>query len=657
MTSLQTEGACSRGGRALAWSVLFAYCLFSGIKYSENIILIQALGGWSPMDWAAHQLLPQNFKEDFPSGISAYQMSSLMKLYVFVASLGGNLEILVPWVIHFEVAFLGVSAAVLYRALVPHMSYIAMAIFALLIVEGSVRDMDLARFGGAFYQGLFYNIADGLRLLGLAALFRGRIAIAALLLGLGFTVHPVMVGIACLFAVPYVLLSFGRFTLRHWLLAGTVFLSVAGGWILLNIRTSEIASGGIPSDEWIGLVRMFTYHWFPVDIGVFTRLHERYIIPLFCLVSLAALYLSSVIKGRAERFGIAWGMGLLTVLVCAGVLISEFSSEPFLIKLALHRASEMLIFVSLLIVVAGLTEEVLNGRILEASLGGALLLSPLVNAPYAFPIVAVIGIAVIYIVRARNNNASTQFQVGLTVLILLLFVVSLCYVFGVPNTQAYLGSTNPGYLGWPVFWMVALVFFIVGVLGWFCDRMNLSLAIAKVGGGALLGAVLIYSTASLERKVLMPDERKEFAYDYLAVQRWARANTSHDSLFMVDPTICYGWRDFSQRSSFGNIREWLHTSWLYDSQLGRYQEGLRRFGEFGIDIEPYKQIRPSIEGYHRLSDDLRRAFYLKDRVWFEDVSRRYGISYVVVQRKFVNREVFLDSVFENSGFVVYRLGE
>lgn len=106
----------------------------------------------------------------------------------------------------------------------------------------------------------------------------------------------------------------------------------------------------------------------------------------------------------------------------------------------------------------------------------------------------------------------------------------------------------------------------------------------------------------------MPDERKVLASDYLAAQRWARANTVQDSLFMVDPTIYYGWRDFSQRSSFGNLREWLHTGWLYDSRADVYTEGVKRFGEFGIDIESYKRTRPSIDGYHRLSDDLRQVF-------------------------------------------------
>lgn len=650
MSLAQTRDVSLRAWQVFAWTALLGYCLFSGMKYSEDILLVQAFGGWSPMDWVGHQLLPDNFKADFPSGISAYRMSSFMQLYKSAARLGADLEALIPWVIQFEILFLGIGAAALFRVLVPRAPLVAMAVFAVLVVEGGARGMELARFGGAFYQGLYYNVADGLRLLGLAALFRGKLVLAALLLGLGFTVHPIMAGMACLFAIPFVLLVLRRFPFRRWLLAGVVFLIVAGAWVLFRMQSAEVASGGIPADTWMGLVRMFSYHWFPVDIGVFTRMHERYILPLLCLVSLAVLYLPRVVQGRAECLGVAWGMAVLAILSCAGVLVSEFSSEPFLIKLALHRASDMLILVSLLIVVAGLAEEVLEGRFFESALGGALLLSPLVNMQVAFPVVATMALVALHVVRARIGGETRRFLMALASLVVLLIAVSLYYFMGIPNDLAY--------LGWPFFWMTALVFLVAAAFRWCGDRAKMPLVITRsLLGFALLCAVLFFSVASVERKTLMPDERKEASSDYLAVQRWARANTPSDSLFLVDPTIYYGWRDFSQRSSFGNLREWLHTGWLYDSRATVYQEGLRRFGEFGIDIEPYKQIRPSIDGYHRLSDDLRQVFYSKNKDWFQELSQRYGIGYLVLQKKFSTGELHFEKAFENSCFVVYRLRE
>ena len=629
----------------LVWIALAACFVFVGLKHGENILLVQAYGGWSPMDWVAHQLFPENFKADFPSGIAAYRMSSFMHLYLLVARLGVDLEPLIPWVIVFEVVFLGVCAAAMFRALVPESPYVAMAVFALLIVEGGARDMELARFVGGFYQGLYYNAADGLRLLGLALLFRGRKVLAAALLGISFTVHPVMAGMACLFALPYVLTIWRQAPVRHWLFALAGFLIISGSWLAFNFQSAEVASGGIPADSWRELVRMFTYHWYPVDIGVFTRFHERYILPLLCLVALAVYHLPRVIHGRAERLGIAWGLLLLAGLAGAGVLISEFATQPFLIKLALHRASDMLIVVSLLIVVAGLTSDVLEGRTLEAALAGALLLSPLANAPVPFPVAPTLGLLGLHAWRSRCAGDSQGFNRSLLLLLILAMALSLYYVFGVPDTPAYIGST--------LFWQAAAAFFAFRLLG---SVVGLPKAMLRtVLLAAMLGATLALSITTTDTKSAKSPEWKREAADYLAVQRWARSTTASGALFMVDPTLYYGWRDFSRRSSFGSLREWLHTSWLYDSRVSTYEEGVKRFGEFAIDIAPYKQVRPSIEGYHRLTDDLRQIFYGKDADWFVGLQEKYGIDYLVVLAKHMTQVYPFDKVFANSTFEVYQL--
>lgn len=177
----------------------------------------------------------------------------------------------------------------------------------------------------------------------------------------------------------------------------------------------------------------------------------------------------------------------------------------------------------------------------------------------------------------------------------------------------------------------------------------------------LLSAVLVAVTLlpaiyRAERRSALAEDWKATASDYLIVQRWARANTPPASLFMVDPTIYYGWRDFSQRSSFGNLREWLHTSWYYDSKRKNYEEGIRRFTEFGVSIEPYFKIRPSNKGFTELSEQVGRSFYRMDGTWLRELSRKYGIDYLVLAKAQVVHAYELQKVFENGSFVVYRLG-
>lgn len=648
MIKTETTKRLLRSEALLAWVFLLALCLFCGARYAENILIIQAYGGWSPMDWVAHQLMPDNFKADFPNGISVYRMSSFMQVYFLAAAVGLNLESLTPWLIYFEIAFLGFSAAVMFRALAPGYPYAAMAVFALLIIEGSARNMELARFGGAFYQGLYYNIADGLRLLGLCLLFRGRIVWSAVLLALSFTVHPVMAGMACIFAVPYLLATRSRFSVRRWLLAAATFALIAAVWLGFKLQAAEVASGGINSDNWLALVRMFSYHWFPVDIGVFTRWHERYVFPLLCLVSMAFVYLPRVVSGSVERRSIAWGMGILAYLTVAGILISELSSEPFLIKLALHRASDMLIVVSLAIVVAGLVQSVMSRAPVEAALGAALLLSPLVSQPAAFPLLPTMLLLGWHARNARLQSNTSDFAVALLAIGVLTAVVLGYWISGMTQSGAHIGTA--------LMWTILASFSAAGVLALLAEKSGVKRPVVHFFlSVALLIIVSAACVARIEAKSAMRADHKNMAIDYLETQRWARRNTTTDSVFMIDPAMSYGWRDFSQRSSFGSLREWLHTGWLYDSRKAVYERGMERFSEFGISLEPYLQIRPSIEGYHRLSDDLGRAFYQKDRGWFDDMSRRYALDYLVLQKKFVTRDYGLTKVFENASFVVYRL--
>lgn len=657
----------------LAWLILLSYCAFSGSRYAENILITYAYGGWSPMDWVNHQLHPENFKADFPSGIAVYAMSSFMHLYLLLARLGANLELLVPWAVVLETLFLGIGAAVALRALLPKASYAAMAVFALLVVNGDARSMELSRFGVSIYQGLYYNVADGLLLLGLAMLFRRRVVISALLLGLGCTVHPVMVGMACFFAIPYILLIWRSIRVSEWMAAGTAFVCVAGGWLISRFlqHPAEVASGGIPADTWIDFVRMLTAHFFPVDIGLFTRWHERYIIPLLCLVALAALYLPRVVEGHAERHGVAWGMVLLGVLSCAGSMIPELTKEPFLIKLALHRASAMLILVSLLIAVAGLMKEVLEGNLLKTALAGALLLSPLVNS-VLFPLLPTVCLIGLQVWWARSAGERLHLYALLASMGILLGCVFLYHFAGIANWAAYRGggtfeevadafsrlsALKHGSKGY-FFWAISSAFVAVWCVRLVWRRSGLLLScIHPVLGAALLAVVFPIAAYDVKRKTTPSLEWKTFAGDYLAVQRWAHANTPTVATFMVDPTIYYGWRDFSRRSSFGNLREWLHTSWYYDSKRANFEEGLKRFSELGIDVEPYLKVRPASDGYDRLYLQAKKDFYQKDDEWFKSLSRKYGIGYLVLENKSVVQRYRFEKVFQNGSFIVYRLDE
>jgi len=148
---------------------------------------------------------------------------------------------------------------------------------------------------------------------------------------------------------------------------------------------------------------------------------------------------------------------------------------------------------------------------------------------------------------------------------------------------------------------------------------------------------------------------KPLGLAYMNAQLWAKENTAPTALFMVDPTIYYGWRDFSQRSSFGNLREWLHTSWLYDSKKNNYEEGLRRTSEFGVFAPDYVHESPPLDGFSKINEVIGDRFYSNDTDWFKRVSAKYAIDYLVMKKGRIKNHLLLPIAYENDFFIVYRL--
>ncbi|NJD36158.1 MAG: hypothetical protein FIA96_15235 [Betaproteobacteria bacterium] len=594
---------------------------------------------------------PEYFTRDFANGIQVYDKSSFMHIYPLAQRCFGiSPENMIPWVILGEIVFLAVCAAYFCRAIAPTAPLAVACMFAVLLISGTVRDMELTNFGGSFFWGLYYNVADGFRLLGIALFLRRRLLWAALLFAASFTVHPVMALMGCAFAFGCLFVERRSAEPGRVVLATILFGIVAGTWWLLKFRTVEMSSGAIDAQTWVTMARAFSFHFFPVDYGTLTLYHDRHLLPLLCLVTLATFYLPRICADDGRCAAILAGMLVLAVLTVVGLLASVYVPLPALIKLGLPRASDMLILVALAVVVAGLVGDVQDSPLWSRALAGAMLLSPLVMKP-GIPLLATLLLVVPRLRESLGGNRARVARLAPAVLCLGVLVLGISYwLAGIVKPQHF-----PAYVGSRMFWMIAAgagVFVVVAVAldrKWprIFEARRLSLVV-------LVLAVGVLSLHWVEHSGPEASDRKR-GEDYLEAQLWANANTPGPALFMVDPTIYYGWRDFSSRSSFGNLREWLHTSWLYDSRAAQYAEGKKRFDELGIDIAPYLNDHPSINGFYKLSDEVRRRFYGMEPSRLLDLAKRYGVDYLVLSKSAVQRSYPFRKVFENDSFFVYEL--
>jgi hypothetical protein len=116
--------------------------------------------------------------------------------------------------------------------------------------------------------------------------------------------------------------------------------------------------------------------------------------------------------------------------------------------------------------------------------------------------------------------------------------------------------------------------------------------------------------------------------------------------------LCYGWRDFSKRSSFGNYREWLMVGWLYNSDNSIFIEGQKRFAEFA-DIAPLLLPVGDPNRKDRIHAAVEKRFYDFKDSWHSKLSKKYKIDYMVFE---ISKGVPLNliPVYKNQHFAIYK---
>ncbi|MDP3163924.1 MAG: hypothetical protein Q8N06_00540 [Hydrogenophaga sp.] len=633
----------------LGWSIgvlaLILVCIKVWATRSENINWDIALSGFSPIDWVNHFKFASNFVSDFPSGSHSYNASLFMHAYKLADSLlGMEAELLLPGVILFEMLFMGFASVIFFRALIPAAVPIAAFVFAILVVNSGSRSMELAGFGGPFFWGLYYNFADGMRLLALALVLQRRFFVAALLFVLSVTTHPIMGVMGGIFALGCFMSVRQKGDINKIFVSSAVFLLLAGGWWFHQLQNVDVASTSIPSQIWISFSRAFNYHFYPVANGLLTFEFERRFLPFLALLLLATFYVFRIPVPERTRNGILAGGGMLLVVTMAGLAISHWSGSPGLIRLTLTRASDMLILVNLAVVVAGLLSELEKGRFVQAALASGLLLAPFIGPPVPVAYVLLIVVSQLPFLRpenfTRNDKAALALVVAFSVFLLTYYQLGFVHL-----------DYETIYFGHKQLWLTTL-YVAIGVL--VADLVRpFSVILRQVGVIAVV--VLIFSKSLYWGGTVNIGPRdKPMGEAYLSAQLWAKENTASTALFLVDPTIYYGWRDFSQRSSFGNMREWLHTSWLYDSKRDNYDEGLRRAAEFGYSPPDYLNESPPLKGFDKIDAVVGARFYSSDADWFRALAKKYSLDYIVMKKERVKARLLLPVAYENEFFVIHQ---
>ncbi|MBK8961228.1 MAG: hypothetical protein IPM80_23075 [Proteobacteria bacterium] len=597
-----------------------------------------AYRGYSPIGWTYVHEHPADFAKNLPNGTEGYERSAVMWVYLLAyRHLGIEPDALVYAVIALEIIGLAWCYVRLSQNLLDDAPLSLAVAIAMLAIASSLRNVSLSRFGTPFFEGQFYTFAEIARNMALIACLRGRWGKSAAWLSVATVSHVILgaIGAMCVAAVAAMRWRPGeRLRIAR---AALGFMVVSAAWMLGFHQPGALFSDPVPDEVWYAWTRLFNFHWYPMLNGVFLETHDRYLVPFITLLAAGALtWLHPATRPRRWRGEIGAVMAVLGVMTLLAVVASEQRWSTTLIKLALHRGADMMLSIAVIYAVAGWWHAMTSLPLWRALPATCLLFAPTWGPGAPSAQLALHG----WLNRARSDawrRWSGRWVAAVPVLVSLGYVLS-------GHGAAW---TSSGYTGvkpllkepqWGVPLAIALL------LLWVARRRVDQRACVLVVTLAL--GCLAWVKHDIPGSGAAAD-----GADYLDAQRWAREHTPATALFFVDPTIYYGWSDYSRRSSFGNVRDWAHN-WAYNSRRDWWQRGVERLALLGLSVDDYLGIK---QGAARLGRDAQARFYQADDEWRRMLARDWGVDYFVMRRTPANHSE-LPVVYQNKKFMVLAVG-
>jgi len=550
-----------------------------------------------------------------------------------------------------------VGVIFLVKSLIPGSSSavtVGATVFAILTetVNGN-----LARFGqGNFSLGQYYGFAVALQMVVISFAFRGRIIKCAICLAALLWMHPLIAAITGFVAGVILFAPSPDFKIAARYVNAILLVCCSAGLYLFVMRESATDKNVLSFEEWINWVRFFNFHWFPFDLGVFSKENQRLVAPSFAILLLAFAGLTT--KVSPEERQLKW---LAAVIVCGlliiiGLINSITPVSKILTMASFHRTSGILLLLALPFACQFLYESIRQVG-LTAILAVVVITAPLLGT-YGFPLLPSTALFCLsktsQISRQKNWEKAFKF---LKFLILNLAIANIIWLLFKSGT-AYL---NSNLLGTPLSWILGGIFgfLIVASINRkkskiLCPKINYFILFVTLGILCVLRA-----QDNWKRHPLVDDKR--LALDYLEAQIWARNNTPPGSLFLTDPTICYGWKDYSARPSWGNYRDWLHSCIAYHSDSKLFKEGLRRAKKLGVDPEEYlKQakelghISPNSIAYANLYSEIKNAFRTLEDKKIQQLAAEEKINFMIYNKKDIQNSK-IPVIYENKSFKIIKL--
>ncbi|KGF67317.1 hypothetical protein LL06_23195 [Hoeflea sp. BAL378] len=625
-------------GRALALGYFLAVFLLAGIghTYFFNLPYVVALRGFSVVEYLAHALEPLNFARDFPGGsYSTTDNSILTQLYIPLKQLTGlsNIDLMTGG-IWLEILSVIAGATVLWHSLAasvagePSREDRLKRLFVggwlvTVLVSGNVIKPNLSNFGAPFFHGQFYGYADALAFVSLAAYLRGKWVFVTLALIAAFAVHPIKAMMPCVFIGAAVLANIRTDLTVRSVASGVCVALFAAYWAVFQLNMGGAAGvPNIPDDVFIAYSRIQQYHWYPAVTGLISFDQDTGLVPFFAVLTMALIAgLKSGLPHRAKSAFLS-GFIVLAGLTAWGIYISIDLRSAFLIKLCLIRASDFMVQLSPFLICLAIYQTWRGKEWLWFSIFIGFVLAalfPRTQPSYFLAFAA----AALFLVQSLSQRKARS-DLALPVLAMGLFFLITQLVW-----WRFPGGSNPLFnSAWAV--LVAAACYIglkVPVAHRLLPLRSLVVALA-------FSLVFLSGAFAWLRHNSTLQGDMDFARSFYRAQEWAQQSTDKTALFMVDPCLNYGWRDFSERSSIGTPREWYMTGWGYVSDFRVFRRGQEIGQTLGMDLTgllPQRDEEAKLQ-IGAMCTQARELFYAESRAPLRRMHETFGVDYFVMHK-------------------------
>ena len=405
-----------------------------------------------------------------------------------------------------------------------------------------------------------------------------------------------------------------------------------------------VSGNNIPSDSFLFLTKVFNYHWYPIYSMALNTKNATHLLPT---ISIMMLYVIISCTNQCKK-NILSEIHIL-VLALAGLtlvgIIASFYENIFLIKMSLHRASNIMVVFALVPIIIRLWNDIFNETIYIRCLSIYLLFSPFFYYQYpGFSLIFSLIYATRLLVEIKHEGNNKKITLAY-----FSWIIGLTFLVFSEHNEIFKSS----YMG----------IIVVISVGLFITLKNFLLPNYKKNNQYFLQILCLFLMLiftiklNVDRTSHLSSERNKYYYQ---TQLWAKNNTKKGTLFMLDPNLYGGWRDISQRASYGTNKEWLHNAWLYNTNLDLYKEGLRRASIFNPDLsEIIKRGVSDVEEKNKilkkLKKGVRKSYYTPKEGFYKNLSDSEKIDFFVFENRYLsNKPMGLEEVYKNKYFSIYK---